>query len=269
MNEAPPPLLLALDLDGTLIDGSLVIRPRVRAAVRGAIGRGVAATIVTGRMYVAAAPFAAALGITGPIVCYQGAAIYDAASGSRLRETPLKNAVALRVAQHALRDGYHVQLYHDDEFYVQQDNRYAQLYARLAGVQPVVVPSLAAEFAYRDSTKCNVVTDPDRAARYEQTVKAVCGEEAYVTRSNPEFIEVMDPTVDKGEALRYVAERAGIPMERVLAIGDSYNDLPLMQAAGFGVAMGSSPPELKAAADAVVGDYAADGVAEAIERFVA
>jgi hydroxymethylpyrimidine pyrophosphatase-like HAD family hydrolase len=57
-------------------------------------------------------------------------------------------------------------------------------------------------------------------------------------------------------------------MDRVMAIGDSYNDLPLLRAAGFGVAMGSAPQELKAEADAVVADVEHDGVAEAIDRFV-
>ena len=263
-----PPLLLALDLDGTLIDHSLVIRPRVQSAVRRAAERGIPSTLVTGRMFIASLPYAQKLGIGGPIVCYQGAAVYDVESGRCLRETPLAHDVALRVVERAKRDGYHVQLYYDDQFYVEDDNRFAELYARLAGVRPVVVPSLEKAFAARDSTKCNVVTDPGPAAAYAETIRKLCGKEAYVTRSNPEFIEVMDPHVNKGEALRFVAERLSVPMDRVLAIGDSFNDEPLLQAAGFGVAMGSSPPELKAVADAVVGDYAHDGVAEAIETYV-
>jgi hydroxymethylpyrimidine pyrophosphatase-like HAD family hydrolase len=99
-------------------------------------------------------------------------------------------------------------------------------------------------------------------------MKEVCGDDAYVTRSNPEFVEMLSPKVDKGLALTLVASELGIAIEDVLAIGDSYNDLPLLRTAGFGVAMGSGPPELKAEADAVVGDVEHDGVAEAIERFV-
>jgi hydroxymethylpyrimidine pyrophosphatase-like HAD family hydrolase len=94
------------------------------------------------------------------------------------------------------------------------------------------------------------------------------GAQAYVTRSQPEFVEVLNPSVNKGEALRFVAQGLGASMERTLAVGDSYNDLPLLQAAAVGVAMGSAPDELNALADAVVGDVAHDGVADAIERFV-
>ena len=79
---------------------------------------------------------------------------------------------------------------------------------------------------------------------------------------------MLDPTVDKGSALRFVAKRLGVPSEETMAIGDSWNDAPLLEAAGFGVAMGSAPQELRAIADAVVGDVAHDGVAEAIGKYV-
>ena len=94
------------------------------------------------------------------------------------------------------------------------------------------------------------------------------GKKAYVTRSYPEFVEILDPHVDKGEALRFVAARLGVEMHDVAAIGDSWNDAPLLEAAGFGIAMGSAPDELRKVAKAVVSDVQADGVAEAIERYV-
>jgi Cof subfamily protein (haloacid dehalogenase superfamily) len=262
------PLLLAVDLDGTLVEPRKPVRQAVIDAVKRAQAAGVRATIVTGRMYVGAKPFADALSLDGPIVLYQGAVLADARTGRFEREVALSNAVALRIYAAAKERGLHVQFYRDDKFYVENDNAYAQLYARTSGTLPVIVPSLPAEFAGRDSTKVNVVTDPDKTAEVLALMERVCGPDAYVTRSNPEFVEMLDPAVDKGVALRLVAEHFGIPMDRVMAIGDSYNDLPLLRAAGFAVAMGSAPDELKAEADAVVGDVEHDGVAEAIERFV-
>lgn len=78
----------------------------------------------------------------------------------------------------------------------------------------------------------------------------------------------MNAAVNKGRSLEVVARYMGIDLQDVLAIGDSWNDAPLLHSAGFGVAMGSAPPELRAVADAVVADVANDGVAEALERFV-
>ena len=135
-------------------------------------------------------------------------------------------------------------------------------------MRPTVVPSLPEAFRGRDSTKVNVVTDRDRTPEVLALMERICGGDAYVTRSNPEFVEMLSPLVNKGEALEAVARQLGVPMDRVLAIGDSYNDLPLLEVAGFAVAMGSAPNELKEKADAVVGDVEHDGVAEAIERFV-
>jgi Cof subfamily protein (haloacid dehalogenase superfamily) len=270
LNDIPaqPPLLIAIDLDGTLIEPRRPVRPAPLAAVKRAMAAGIKITIVTGRMILAAKPLADDLGLDGPIVCYQGAVIADARTGRIERETPLKNAVALRIYEAAKANGYHVQFYRDDQFYVEENNQYAQLYARTAGTEPVVVPSLPAAFAGQDSTKVNIVTDPARTPACLALMEATVGKDAYVTRSNPEFVEMLSPLVDKGVALREVAAYYGIPMDRVAAIGDSYNDLPLLRAAALRIAMGSAPPELKAEANAVVGDVEHDGVAEAIDRFV-
>jgi Cof subfamily protein (haloacid dehalogenase superfamily) len=262
------PKLVALDLDGTLLSSGNELRETVVEAVLRASASGVVVTIVTGRIFAGTAPFARRLGITAPVVCYQGAALFDPQSGAILTETPLANATALRVYD-ALRPlGYHVQMYAGDRFYCEERNRFSELYARLAGVEPIVVPSLRETFAGRDTTKLNVVTDIARTPACYELAREVCGADAYVTRSNPEFVEVMSPLVSKGVALGAVAARLGIPLDRVLAVGDSFNDLPLLAAAGFSVAMGSAPQALVAAADAVVADWAHDGVKEAIERFV-
>ena len=78
----------------------------------------------------------------------------------------------------------------------------------------------------------------------------------------------MNPAVDKGDALRWIAKRMGFEMHEVAAIGDAWNDAPLLEAAGLGIAMGSAPDELRAIADVAVADHEHDGVAEAIERYV-
>jgi len=260
--------LLALDLDGTLVEPLRPVSLRVVESVRRAQAGGVHVTVVTGRMYVGTAPFVQLLSLEGPIICYQGAVIADAASGRFEREVPLANAVALRIYAAAKPRGYHVQFYREDRFYVEERNKYADLYGRISGAEPVVVPSLPEAFAGHDSTKVNIVTEPEKTPECLALMTAVCGDDAYVTRSNPEFVEMLSPLVDKGLALQLVARQLGIPIDDVMAIGDSYNDVPLLRAAGFGIAMGSGPAELKTEADAVVGDVEHDGVAEAIERFV-
>ncbi|HEY5341684.1 MAG TPA: Cof-type HAD-IIB family hydrolase [Candidatus Aquilonibacter sp.] len=260
--------LVAFDLDGTLVGRDLVLRPRVREAVASMQRAGIAGCIVTGRMYRAAVPFARELGFSAPVVCYQGAAIVDPDGDVMLRETPLAAPAVADVIVAAQAFGVHLQLYRDDAYYCEHENRFSQLYAHLSGVQPIVVPSLARTFEGSSATKAVAIADPSPAAELASRFAQRMGTAVYVTRSYPEFIEILSPAVDKGRALQFVAQRLGVAIEDTVAIGDSWNDAPLLETAGFGIAMGSAPPELRAVAGAVVSDVQGDGVAEAIERYV-
>ncbi len=260
--------LVALDLDGTTIGDDLTVHPRVRDAVARAQAAGVTVAIVTGRMFAAARPFAQTLGIAGPIVCYQGAAIFDVTSGERIAHEPVPNELTLRLLAKTRADGVALQFYVDDVYYVERRDTWVDGYARLANVEPALVPDLAALLARGQSTKCVAVVAPERAQTYAEEIASFVGSDGYVTRSHASFIEVLNASVNKGVALATLATRYDTTLARVLAVGDSWNDLPLLDAAGFGVAMGSAPPELRARANAVVADVAHDGVAEAIERYV-
>ena len=262
------PKLVAFDVDGTLVGRDLTISEAVRAAIGRMRDAGIAGCLVTGRMYRATLPFARELHFDAPIVCYQGAAVIDPASDEVLHHLVLENDVVSDLVDAAERDRAHLQLYRNDEYYCEQRNRFSDFYASLAQTQPVIVPSLREAFAYSGATKAVIVADAPDAARYAERLQEALGDRAYVTRSLPEFVEAINPKVDKGDALRLVAQRLGASMKDVVAIGDSWNDAPLLRAAGFGIAMGSAPEELRAVAQAVVGDVAHDGVAEAIERYV-
>ncbi|HTX60264.1 MAG TPA: Cof-type HAD-IIB family hydrolase [Verrucomicrobiae bacterium] len=260
--------LVAFDLDGTLIGRDLAISPRVLESVAKMRAAGIAGCIATGRMYRATIPFARKLEFDAPVVCYQGAAVIDPQSDEVLSHCAVPNDVVLEIVTAAEAAGVHLQLYRNDEYYCERRDRFSDLYSSLAGTEPVVVPSLRETFAYSDSTKAVIVADAPDAQRWEQRMRELLGARAYVTRSLPEFVEILNPQVDKGDALRLVARRLGIAREDVIAIGDSWNDAPLLRAAGLGIAMGSAPAELREIAAAVVGDVGHDGVAEALERYV-
>lgn len=260
--------LVAFDVDGTLVGRDLVVRPAVREAIAVMQSRGVLGCLITGRMYRAAVGYARELGFETPLVCYQGAAIVDPRDDAMLRETALPAPAVLEVMRLAAELDVHLQLYRDDRYFCERANQYSALYASLSGVEPVIVPSLEAEFGGRSATKAVAIAGPERASELVERFTAALGARAYVTRSYPEFIEILNPAVDKGEALRFVAQKLGIEMHDVMAIGDSWNDAPLLEAAGLGIAMGSAPPELRAVAAGIVADVAHDGVAEALARYV-
>lgn len=260
--------LIAFDLDGTLVGRDNALRPAVRAEVLRVRALGVRGCVVTGRMYQASLPVARALELLEPVICYQGAAVVDPQTDEVLFDEPLAAQTALDVVAIAKRDGLHVQLYRNDKYYCEARNRFSDLYAQISGVEPIVVASLEEAFATSEATKAVVIADPEVAARCAAALQKRLAAKAYVTRSYPEFVEILNPRVDKGKALEFVAKRAGIAMESVLAIGDSWNDEPLLRAAGIKVAMGNAPEELRRVADLVVGDVAHDGVVEALRAYV-
>lgn len=262
------PKLVALDVDGTLVGHSLTISPGVRAAIARMQDAGITGSLITGRMYRAVLPFVRELGFEAPIVCYQGAAVIDPTTDEVLYHVALENDVVRDIIALAEREHAHLQLYRNDEYYCETRNRFSEFYASLAMHEPIIVPSLRETFAYSEATKAVIVADPSDAERFVAEMHEHLGARAYVTRSLPQFVEILSPKADKGVALRMVAARLGIEMSDVIAVGDSWNDVPLLQAAGFGIAMGSGPPELKAVAHAVVADVEHDGVAKAIDDYV-
>ncbi len=262
------PQLVAFDVDGTLVARDLVISKGVLDAVARMSKAGTAGCLVTGRMYRATLPFARELGFNAPVICYQGAAVVDPETDEVLAHTALANEIVRELIAITERDHIHLQLYRNDEYYCEARDRFSELYASLSMTQPVIVPSLREAFAYSPATKGLVIADEPVAQHYAEKLGEIFAGRANVTRSLPEFVEVFDPRTDKGTALRFVAARLGVDMDRTVAIGDSWNDAPLLGAAGFAIAMGSSPPQLRAIADAVVADVAHDGVAEAIEKYV-
>jgi len=264
-----PYRLVALDLDGTVMAKGRPIAPRVLAAVAEACRRGARVALATGRMYRSTAPFAAALGTNAPIICYQGAWVRDPASGATLYQRGIPVDLAHETVRLARDLGLIVNVYLDDEIHIEAITpTWQRYYDQATGASPPRVVGDMLGFLTREPTHLAMVTDADRTRALVEQVRAHFGGRLYVTTGHPLFCELSHPEVSKGRAVRFLAERLGVPREQVLAVGDNLNDLDMVEWAGLGVAMANSPPELLAAADAVVPTVHEDGVAEAIERFV-
>jgi Cof subfamily protein (haloacid dehalogenase superfamily) len=263
-----PLRLLALDLDGTLLSDRLEIHPLDRAAVEAAIDAGVAVVLVTGRTFASARPYAQTLGLRGPMINFHGAIIRDLETAQVLYRCELGVEAQRRVLEYAEARDWHVNAYVDDEIYTARVRPEADLYSRVAGVAYRVVGPLS-RWVHAGASKM-VIVEPDEGqvpGRIRELAAWLDGE-ARVTRSLPWFIDVVNPAVSKAAALASVAERLDVAQSEVCAIGDNLNDLEMLRWAGVGVAMGSAPPEVRAAADLVSGTPLEAGVAQAVSRLI-
>ncbi len=259
--------LVAFDLDGTLMGADQQIRPRVQAAVAQTLARGVTVTLATGRMFSATVPFAQQLAITAPLICYQGGWI-QALGGEVLHRVALPAPIAETAVRLAEAQNWHTVLYADGRLYIQSFAYPESFYAALLGEDIIVNIPWAEILAQHTVDKVLFVAEPEHIPAMAIQLNQQFATQAEVVQSHKFFIEVVPQGVDKGRALGWLAQHLGIPQEETLAAGDQYNDLPMVQWAGLGVAMGNAIPEVQQAANWIAPSVTEDGAAALLERFV-
>ena len=265
--------LLAFDYDGTAaVDGGLPA-PRVRETIARARAAGVHLVLATGRLFPSASRYAAALDLTGPVICAQGAVVKDLDSRRTLLteampEAPLAELLALADARHL-----DLTLYAEEEVFLVGFKRTPEFFQRWFGLPARQVASLVAAPRVMAAEgklplKALLIGEPDECdAALAEFTPHFAGQ-LTVVRSHPMFVEFLNPAASKGHALAFLADRFGVAQAETLAVGDSGNDAPMIQWAGLGVAMGNATPDVKAVANWIAPTVEEDGLAVAIEHFL-
>jgi Cof subfamily protein (haloacid dehalogenase superfamily) len=260
--------LVALDLDGTLLNENLEISPRVEAAIRAAQERGVQFTIATGRSFVSSRGYAARLGMTAPLLCFQGGVVGDPVTGEVIYELAMDPAVAHVAVEAAEAEDLDLSLYVQKAVYFRQLRFPEAFYDRWFGMKVIHEPDLHRVVDLHAPLKFIIVAEPPETDVIEARWKERFDGTLHVVRSHRLFIEGNPPGASKGVALAWLAERLGIPQAGVMAVGDNDNDHSMVAWAGVGVAMGNGAPSLQAVANWIAPAQHEDGVAAALEQFV-
>ena len=261
--------LVAIDLDDTLLDSGLQIAPSCLEAIRRVQELGIKVTLATGRMYRSALPYARQIKADLPLITYQGALVKNSLSGEVLYHRPVPQELALEIMEYFRQARVHYHTYLDDELYLESLTEEGRAYANMARVEPRIVPDLMEAVRQAPPLKIMAITENERALLdMEVELKSRYSKQLNITRSKPYFLEVMDQSANKGQALQVVAEHFDIDRKEVLAVGDSYNDLAMIEWAGIGVALGNARDVVKDAADYVTSSNDEAGVAEALHRFI-
>ena len=160
-------------------------------------------------------------------------------------------------------------LFTDAHWYIRDpegDN--VPLETRTIGQEPTIVADFAPDLYDRVLKVIGSCNDHAHLASCEALLQRELGGDALATRSQLYYLDVTNPRAHKGEAVASLAKAFGVPVSAVLTIGDGTNDIPMLEASGFSVAMGNGSDAVKAAAHAVTDDCEHDGFARAIERYV-
>jgi len=218
-------------------------------------------------MFRSVLPYLEEAGIEEPVVCYQGAAVVDPASGTFLLHEPLALDPARDVIALLTELGHPPNCYVGDRLYVDRHTEYSRMYADFQHLPVKEVGDLVA-WLTEAPTKLVAVADPEeipalRAAVYERFADRV-----YLTTSLPHLLEIGNPAASKGSGLAFVAAHLGITLDRIVSFGDGENDLELIAEAGFGIAVEDANALLLERADWVCPSADVEGVATVIDAYL-
>ena len=260
--------MVAVDLDDTLLRSDLTISPRAQAAIARMTAAGVRVVLTTGRMYVAALPYWQQLELSTPVISYQGASVVDPVTGEALFNVAVPLTLAGNVLDWAQEQHVHAQLYVGDTYYYAEWNRFSEFYTTTSGIQGHVGDLHAMLIQGQEPIKIICIDDPARILAIDPLAQAALGDKLAISISKPQYLEFTNKAADKGQAVRFLAERWGLDPSEVAAMGDGANDVPMFTFAGLGIAMGNARADVQAAADEVTLGNDEDGAAIAFERYI-
>jgi len=264
------PKAIAVDLDGTVLLPDASLSGRTIDTLQACLKLGLPVLFSTGRSPIATTRYAEALGVTGPMVFYNGAAVVDVPSWKVLHTTPVDAELVAACLKIARRADIHFQGFlTGDRLIFERDRPECQIYYQRTG--------LRGEFANFDDVlanggvfyKCMFIAESAILDGTEREIDELLGDTVYRTRSHHNMLEIMAPGISKGASLLRALALRGIDPSGVIAFGDAENDIPMLQAAGLGVAMGNSTQVVKDAALDIALPNTDDGVAVYLEHLLA
>ena len=240
--------LVISDFDGTLGRVPGFIEPETVQAIKDYVSNGGIFSVVTGRSYSSISAICQNYGLLSVVASFQGASIIDLKNGKEIFSGGLSLKRAMEIIKDLKSTELGLSVWANDVLYYDKENSYTNLYEnKLAITKCVKLDNIC------DLQKINgflvqkivITVNPEQKKTYEKFFQERYGSDVIVNSGAKKIIEIIDARINKGFAVKKIAEYFNVPLSRVLAVGDSSNDLELLSGEWHGVAVGNADEELK------------------------
>ena len=269
--QKKPYQMIVLDLDGTLTNHEKKITPRTRNVLMEAQNRGKIVVLASGRPTAGVMPLAKELQLEkhgGFILSYNGGKIVDCRTGETVFSRLLPLESNQKIIGLALEHRVDFLTYEEDHLVTNNaDCPYGKLESKVNQMELVQVEDMM-DYVKFQVPKFLLLDDGDYLAMVEPRVKAALGKNYSVYRSEEYFLEILPKGIDKAQSLERLLAVLGLTREEMIACGDGYNDLSMIQFAGLGVAMENAVFPLRKTADYITDSNNDDGIAKVVEKFM-
>ncbi|WP_078431210.1 Cof-type HAD-IIB family hydrolase [Metabacillus halosaccharovorans] len=262
--------MIVLDLDDTLLRDDHSISVRTKDALMKAQELGVKVVLASGRPTFGMRHIAQELNLDhygSFILSFNGGKIINCSTEEEMFSSTLSPEAIHKLYEVSVREGVFIHTYLGDEIITQDENPYTDIEANLTGLPIKIVPNFV-NAVNEPVVKSLMVGPPEQLKEVERKLQTELADEFSIMRSKPYFLEFTEKGVTKGTSLDQLIQACGIKREEIIAIGDSYNDLSMIEFAGLGVAMGNAPDDIKEIANFVTESNMNDGVAKVVEEFI-
>ena len=263
--------MIVLDLDGTLTNNKKEITPRTKEALMKAQAKGVKIVLASGRPTYGIMPLAEELELKkngGFILAFNGGKIIDCSDCRTIFEQKLDETLVPLLYHAAKEAGMQILTYQGEGIAATDKNdKYVQEEARINKMPVEEYDDFLQQLVY-PINKCLIVGDPAPLHQLEIKLKKELEGRMDVYRSADYFLECVPLGIDKARSLDRLITTLGITKEEVIACGDGYNDLSMINFSGLGVAMSNAADDIKAQSDYVTLSNEEDGIAHVVDKFI-
>lgn len=264
--------LVALDTDGTLLDSHNKILSSTKEVVKKALAQGVKVVLCSGRPFAGLEPYMKQLGITGSdqyVVTLNGA-ITRNSDGVALTQDLVTNKQYHRLTEFAKQENVPFNIVDPDSRIITADRdvdyfELLQAWENTAGMLIRQPDEFDKDF---EVSKGCFVGQKEILDRVEPKLRKKFGDELYIVRADDNFLEVLNPKVNKGNGLLELGQKIGIAPDEMMAMGDERNDIPMFKVVGTSIVMANGSFQAKRYADYVTASNDDDGIKEAFEKYV-